>query len=272
MRHIRVSIEIENGNNRDILIALLSEMGYDGFEEEVSRLLTYIAEESYNEHELKTVTEPFGLKFETKVIEPQNWNEVWEAGIQPVVVDGFCTIRAHFHDVAVTTPYCVVITPKMSFGTGHHATTQLMMMGMKDIDFTAKSVLDFGTGTGVLAILAGMLGAADVLAIDNDDWAVDNALENLSRNNGKGIVVERATLGNLAEDKYDIVLANINRHILLQYMSGLYKKLFSGGLLLMSGLLVVDEDIIDKAAIAEGFEVKEVKERNGWISILCIRQ
>lgn len=271
MRHIKVSIEIENGDNRDILIALLSELGYDGFEEESARLLTYVSEDSFNEHELQAITEPFGLVFETEIIEPQNWNEVWEAGIQPVVVDGFCTIRAHFHDVAVNTPYCVVITPKMSFGTGHHATTQLMMMGMKDIDFAAKSVLDFGTGTGVLAILAGMLGATEVMAIDNDDWAVDNALENLARNNGKGIQIERATLGNLAEGRYDIILANINRHILLQYMSGLYKRLNTAGVLLMSGLLVADEEIISGAAIAEGFEVKMVKERNGWISVLCIR-
>ncbi|MCF8450439.1 MAG: 50S ribosomal protein L11 methyltransferase [Taibaiella sp.] len=271
MRHVKVSIEIDNGDSRDILIALLSEMSFDGFEEEPSRLLTYIAEESYNESELKTLTEPFGLKFEIEIIEPQNWNEVWEAGIQPVVVDGFCTIRAHFHDIAVTTPYCVVITPKMSFGTGHHATTQLMMMGMKDIDFVGMSVLDFGTGTGVLAILAGMLGATEVMAIDNDDWAVDNALENLARNNGKGIQIERATLGNLAERKYDIILANINRHILLQYMSGLYKRLNTTGVLLMSGLLVADEEIITDAATAEGFEVEMVRERNGWISVLCIR-
>src|SRR5205814_8599155 len=117
----------------------------------------------------------------------------------------------------VTTPYEIVITPKMSFGTGHHATTRLVMSMMKDIDLQNKTVLDFGTGTGVLAILAEMLGAAKVLAIDNDEWSVENARENIERNNCKNIAIELNTLDNIAQKSFDVILANINRNILLQY-------------------------------------------------------
>jgi ribosomal protein L11 methyltransferase len=160
----------------------------------------------------------------------------------------------------------------MSFGTGHHATTQLMMLGMKDIDFDNKSVLDFGTGTGVLAILAGMLGATDITAIDNDEWSVSNATENMIRNNRERIAVAKASLEDIPKREYHIILANINRHILLQYMGDMYERLFDGGILLMSGLLTDDEQIVTEAAKAAGFEIEQVSARNGWISIRVVKQ
>jgi ribosomal protein L11 methyltransferase len=137
------------------------------------------------------------------------------------------------------------------------------------MDLKAREVLDFGTGTGVLAILAAMLGAIDVTGIDNDEWSVENALENLQRNDREAIAIHQATLDEIPEREYDVILANINRHILLQYMDGLYTRIRKGGQLLMSGLLTEDEPIMLEAAMAAGFAVDKVAHRNGWISILC---
>jgi ribosomal protein L11 methyltransferase len=272
MNHKKITIALANTEMREILIAMLSEAGYEGFEENDNELLAYIGEELFEEEQLQQMLSSFEVGYTTEIVEPRNWNEMWETDIQPVVVDGFCTIRTHFHTIEVATPYDIVITPKMSFGTGHHATTQLMMLGMKDIDFDNKSVLDFGTGTGVLAILAGMLGATDITAIDNDEWSVSNATENMIRNNRERIAVAKASLEDIPQREYHVILANINRHILLQYMSDMYERLFDGGTLLMSGLLTDDEQIVTEAAKAAGFEIEHVSVRNGWISIRVVKQ
>jgi ribosomal protein L11 methyltransferase len=267
MSHIKVTFEIKDGVSADVLIAMLDEIGYNGFEETDHELLAYVADTLFNAEELVSVVSGFDVDYHTEVIAAQNWNALWESNFEPVVVDGLCTIRAHFHDITVSTPYEIVITPKMSFGTGHHATTQLVMMTMKDIDLANKSVLDFGTGTGVLAILAEMLGAKDILAIDNDDWSVENAIENVARNSSKNITIEKGGIDEIAVGKNDIILANINRHILLQYMTDLYNRLNVDGTIVMSGLLVADKDIVVNAAAAVGFRFIESRERNNWISI-----
>lgn len=271
MNHKKITISSDSSDVREILIAVLSEAGYEGFEEHEAVLLAYAAEDVYDEAALQQILSTFGVSYTTEIIEPRNWNQMWETDIQPVIVDDFCTIRTHFHTIEVTTPYDIVITPKMSFGTGHHATTQLMLLGMKDIAFEGKSVLDFGTGTGVLAILAGMLGATDITAIDNDEWSVTNATENMIRNNRERIAVAKASLEDIPKREYHVVLANINRHILLQYMADMYERLFDGGVLLMSGLLTDDEKMVTEAAKKEGFEVEQVSVRNGWISIRAVK-
>lgn len=272
MRHIKISFETAPGDTRDVLIALLADAGYEGFEETDTQVHAYIQEDMHDTAQLAEVLGIYNLQHSSEVIEPRNWNEEWEAGIQPVVVDGFCTIRAHFHSPEIDTPYCVVITPKMSFGTGHHATTQLMMMAMRHISFTGKTVLDFGTGTGLLAILAAMLGADKVTAIDNDEWAVENARENAERNDRTGIAIAQASLEGIAVQEYDVILANINRHILLHYMADMYSMLVSRGILLMSGLLLEDEPVITEAATQAGFSIDAVERLNGWISIKVIKQ
>jgi ribosomal protein L11 methyltransferase len=228
-------------------------------------LLAYIDEAGYNEVELKNITG--NNTYSLKTIPKQNWNAVWEENFQPVTVEDFCIIRADFHDLPITTPYEIIITPKMSFGTGHHATTQLMMIMMKDMDFAGKKVLDFGTGTGVLAILAEKLGAADILGIDNDEWSVENSEENVLRNNCKKITIELNKKDVLPEGTWDIILANINRHILLAYMKELYAKTMVGGIVLMSGLLVADKEIIVNAATTEGLKLFGYQELNGWITL-----
>jgi ribosomal protein L11 methyltransferase len=263
MNYVEVTINNIDEDQQDILVAQLSEAGYEGFVQSSDTLQAYIDEPTYSEVELKDITgDSF---FETKVIPKQNWNEVWESNFEPVIVEDFCTIRADFHDIEATTQYEIIITPKMSFGTGHHATTQLVMMAMRDMDIAGKKVFDFGTGTGVLAIMAEKLGAASVLGIDNDEWSVENAMENLARNNSTKITVEQNDTDLLPAEQFDIILANINRHILLQYMPQLATVTVKDGIVLMSGLLTSDKDIIEKAASAAGLELFGYQELNNWI-------
>ncbi len=268
MQHRKITFTINDTAEGEMLMALLAGAGYDGFEEKENELLAYIDDKQYSEDELRELL-PAGIgSFTTEVVPAQNWNALWESNFEPVIVQDFCTIRAHFHDITITTPYVINITPKMSFGTGHHATTQQVMMLMKDVSFTGASVLDFGTGTGVLAILAEMLGAQHVLAIDNDEWSVENARENVQQNNCRNIVVEQGSLENAPGGAtYDIILANINRNILLQYMNMLYARLNAGGMILMSGLLVEDRDTMLAAAAQAGFTHRKDTELNNWIAL-----
>ncbi|MBL7718091.1 MAG: 50S ribosomal protein L11 methyltransferase [Flavipsychrobacter sp.] len=267
MHYQQVTISVEAQEQKDILIALLEHIGYEGFEEQPTGLVAFIPEEEYSEASLAEVLTPFGVEFSLQRVEQQNWNAQWESNFSPVIVEGFCTVRAGFHDMEVTTPYEIVITPKMSFGTGHHATTRLMMQRMGAMEFAGKKVLDFGTGTGILAILAHMLGATDIEAIDNDEWSYENSVENVTGNNAAEIKVKLGSL-DAAEGTYDIILANINRHILLHYMSDLYDKLNPTGTVLMSGILTEDLDIIENAAEQAGFILAAREESNNWLCLL----
>ncbi|MCD6010818.1 MAG: hypothetical protein K0Q79_680 [Flavipsychrobacter sp.] len=268
MQYVKLTFAITGEEQSGILIAMLTEIGYDGFEEAGDTLIAYIAQPNFHEEELQLVTGQLGANYATEIIQEQNWNALWESNFPPVIVEGLCTIRADFHDIKVTTPYDIRITPKMSFGTGHHATTQLMMQLMQQQDMENTSVLDFGTGTGVLAILAEMMGATNILAIDNDDWCVENASENLERNNCRHIRVEKGSLEVAGNDKFQVILANINRHILLQYMQALYDKLGNNGVILMSGLLREDRDIIVNAAETVKFGFEKIKEQGNWIALV----
>ncbi|MFZ4057503.1 MAG: 50S ribosomal protein L11 methyltransferase, partial [Ferruginibacter sp.] len=174
----------------DQLIALLSNQGFEGFEEEEGTLLAFIAIDKFDENLFhETIAHFPQLSYTQTEIEQVNWNQQWEQGFQPVQVGSFAAVRAHFHAAIPEVKYDIVITPKMSFGTGHHPTTYLMMQQMESIDFKNKSVFDFGTGTGVLAILAEKLGAASVLAIDNDEWSINNSKENVAMNHCSAITL-----------------------------------------------------------------------------------
>jgi ribosomal protein L11 methyltransferase len=212
--------------------------------------------------------EEMGYAFTENRIQPQNWNAAWEAGFSPVIVPGFCTVRADFHEPVNDTPYEIVITPKMSFGTGHHATTRLMMAAMRGMDFNAKRVLDFGTGTGILAILASKLGAREITAIDNDEWSVENSLENVAANGAQNISVLNGSL-EITEGvpPFTIILANINRHILLQYLQQMKAIIVDGGELLLSGILQEDEQIITQAALNVGFRRAAISTEGDWIAL-----
>lgn len=251
---------------RDLLIAELAEMGYEGFEEQEDRVKAYLPEIDFNDERLNILLNKHSLSCSKSIIKSQNWNELWESNFEPVQVDDFVGIRADFHHPFKGVEHEIVITPKMSFGTGHHATTHMVMKLMRGINFAGKTVFDFGTGTGILAILAEKLGAVKVVAVDNDDWCIDNSLENISINHCKHIDIHK--VDKMDDDKrYDIILANINRNIIIGNLPALGKSLAENGQLILSGLLKEDKkDIID-ACNKIGLKHTMTIERQGWIAL-----
>ncbi len=259
---------------KDILIARLSEAGFEGFEEEertpaggMGTLHAYIPEDRFDAVVLEGLLSPWGLTAQQTRIAERNWNEEWEKNFEPVVVDGFCGIRAFFHPPATGVEYDLVITPKMSFGTGHHATTYMMISAMRRLGFNDQAVLDFGTGTGVLAILAEKLGASNVLAIDHDDWCIENAKENIRENGCSHIVIEKMEVmprNNL----FSIILANINKNIILDQMDAMGQQLRPGGVILLSGLLQQDIEDIEKKAARIELTISDRMTKNNW---LCLK-
>lgn len=255
-----------------MLIAELSMIGFDGFEEGENNLKAFIPSDNMDEDAVKEIAAKNNVTFVQSVIEEANWNAVWESNFQPVIVDDFVqgtpwvAIRADFHEPIKEVEYEIVITPKMSFGTGHHATTYMMVQQMRTIDFAGKTVFDFGTGTGVLAILAEKLGAAKVFAVDNDDWSITNAEENRQRNNCSRIILEKADDAKTGE-QYDIILANINKNVILDNFSSLVRQLTPKANLLLSGLLQEDEaDILAEAGKYPLILNGKTTDR-GWISL-----
>jgi ribosomal protein L11 methyltransferase len=254
-------------DKQEILIALLSEQGFEGFEEGTNYLSAFIPAEQWDEKAVTELTTRYGVTYTTESIAQKNWNEEWERNFEPVVVQDFCAVRAHFHQPISNVQYEIIITPKMSFGTGHHATTYMMIEFMKEIDFTGKSVLDFGTGTGILAVLAEKTGAKTILAIDNDDWSVENAAENISVNKATKIVLEKAD--NIEHTgSFSIILANINKHVLLANMGAVKQHLKPGGVVIMSGLLAGDRADIEACAVHNGLKIVDEKHQHTWISLL----
>ncbi|HEU0110310.1 MAG TPA: 50S ribosomal protein L11 methyltransferase [Flavisolibacter sp.] len=263
MNSIQISIKA-NEQEQELLISQLSDLDAIGFEQIEDRLIAYFPANDFNSYEVTRILNNY--EFVSKELKEQNWNEVWEHNFQPVAVQSFCGIRADFHKPFTGIEHEIIITPKMSFGTGHHATTYMMIDQMKDLDFKNKSVFDFGTGTGILSILAEKLGAREVVAIDVDEWSIENTNENIEKNNCKRIVVSLSS--KLPSQKFEIVLANINRNVILDYIKDLKKILKPGAHLLLSGLLTSDETIIIEACKTNDLELLKKTERNNWISLL----
>ncbi len=271
MNHIQVTFFEKDEARREALIAALqmTDMDFEGFEETAGSLIAYIEESQFDAKGIAALAAEQGLEFETDALAERNWNAEWESNFEPVVIDGFCSVRADFHPAPQDVLYDIVITPKMSFGTGHHATTALMMTIMRELDFKGRTVLDFGTGTGILAILAELLGAEQILGIDNDIWSYENAVENCSRNNTRNVVIQQAVLDDLDSTlQYDIILANINRHILLHYMAQMATLLTGGKLLLLSGILTEDVTMIQESAVACGFSYLKHMTHKNWVCML----
>lgn len=266
-QYLKLNIPCTDTSLRDILIALLPDMGLEGIEETEEGILAYAEENKVDREGLELTLKGMGLDHSSSVLQEENWNASWESNFEPVVIPGKILIRADFHPELEGFDHTILITPKMSFGTGHHSTTRMMMEEMLEIDMRGKRVLDFGTGTGVLAILSSMLGASEVKAIDNDDWSIMNAVENIERNGRKNIKVELAD--NLeTESLADIILANINKHILLQHAAEMRKVLHPDGILLISGLLSEDyDDIVGVFSPLFGIVISKREEKN-WISLL----
>lgn len=265
--YIQVTINNINTEQSEIMIAMLADIGFEGFEEREWFLSAFINEKDFNETIFKDVLEPHQLSFSKELIAEKNWNEEWEKNFDPVMVDDFCAVRAGFHQPIITVQHEIIITPKMSFGTGHHATTYMMIKSMQGIDFKNKSVLDFGTGTGILAILAEKLGAKNILAIDNDEWSITNAKENIEINNCPAITTElRDNVNNLPS--FDIVLANINRNVLMETMESVSSIVSAAGIVLISGFYEEDVEMLEKQA--SKFKLSSISSltRNRWSSLL----
>jgi len=266
MNYTKISFSVADQNTKDTLMALLSDTAFEGFEETAEGLNVYIEKPSLDMDEINAVSNQLNVSYTTEEIAKRNWNEEWEKNFEPVIINGFCSVRADFHPKPENVEYDIVITPKMSFGTGHHATTASMMTFMKELDFKGKHVFDFGTGTGILAILAEQLGAAAVLGIDNDEWSIENAKENCDRNNATKVDIQISPIESLEKAaQFDIILANINRHILLQYMDDMFALLKAGGTLLLSGILPEDISMIMESATTTGFKYEKEMIENNWV-------
>jgi len=253
----------------DILIAELGEVGFESFVENETGLLAYILKSDWREDILDglfILQQPgFEISWTQKEIQQQNWNAEWERNFHPITVGDRCMVRAPFHPVAEV-EYDIVIEPKMSFGTGHHETTHMMLQHILDMDVQGKSVLDMGCGTGVLAILAKKKGAGPVDAIDIDEWCYLNTQENIERNDCESIKAFQGDSSLLKGKKYNVILANINRNILMEDIPVYVECLTSGGTLLLSGFYLEDLDAISSKCAAYGLQFEKNLEKNNWIS------
>jgi ribosomal protein L11 methyltransferase len=267
--YLRISIPLQSTEQADILIAQLSEIDYEGFEEEDNNLFAFISEEKFNQIELQEIILSHSLSFSKEIIEQRNWNEEWEKDFDPVIVGDFCAIRASFHLPVINVKNEIIITPKMSFGTGHHATTYLMIQAMEQIDFINKSVFDFGTGTGVLSILAEKLGAKNIHAIDIDDWSINNAKENISENHCSNISIEKDDQIPSTK-KFDIIVANINKNVILPNLAIMQQQLTSQGVLLLSGLLEQDYEDLQQEARKSNLNIVDKLSMENWICLKLI--
>ncbi len=257
---------------REVLTAYLAEIGFESFVDLDSGLAAFIQQNSFSESDLNSVLEDVSsfckTDYELITHQKQNWNAQWENSFSPVEVDSEVRIRAPFHEPSSEFKHDIIIEPKMSFGTGHHETTKTILRVMTEIDFSQKSVLDMGCGTGVLAIYAEKLGAKNLVAIDIEDWAYENTLENIQVNSCQAI---EARLGGKEQikhtDKFDVVIANINRNILLEDMHAYADSMNPNGTLLLSGFYNVDEQILLKKASEFGLQKTGAYIENNWMAI-----
>lgn len=254
----------------EILIAELGYSGFESFVETESGVTAYIQKEEWNASILEDVqilsSNEFEISFTFNEIEQINWNKEWEKNFNPIVVDDMCSVRAPFHEKP-NTKFDIIIEPKMSFGTGHHETTHMMIQHILKNDVANKSVLDMGCGTGVLAILAEMKGAKPIDAVDYDNWCYLNSIENVERNNCNHITVIEGDASVLKNKKYDIIIANINRNILLQDMETYASCLNKKGTLFLSGFYNDDIPVIKAACHANNLELQLQLERNNWVAL-----
>ena len=263
-----------NEPGTEILIAELGEAGFESFVENEDGVEAFIQKTDWNAHILDDIyvlnSKEFEISYEMKEIEQTNWNIEWEKNFNQIEVDGLVSIRAPFHENP-NLKYDIVIEPKMSFGTGHHETTHMMVQHLLDLDVAGKKVLDMGCGTGILAIFAEMKGANPIDAIDIDNWCYQNSLENIERNNCKNITVFEGDASLLKNKKYDVIIANINRNILMNDMHVYANCLNSNGVILLSGFYKEDIPVIDAEVSKYGLKLNKQIERNNWVSLKYVK-
>lgn len=274
MDYKEISFKIDNASlEMEILMAQLAEIGFDSFMESDDGFLAYIPCSDFYETQLIELVDSSQSKLEysLKTIKDQNWNEVWESNYDPVNIKDQVYIRAPFHNTNPDVKYEIVVDPKMSFGTAHHETTSLMMELMLDEDITGKKVLDMGCGTGILAIFSELKGATKIEAIDFDEWAYNNSLENVVKNNCKKISVQLGNANVIKAVEFDYILANINRNVLLNDMSVYATHLVEKGILLLSGFYTEDVEIIESAANENNLSLNYILVKNNWVAAKFIK-
>jgi ribosomal protein L11 methyltransferase len=275
MDYIEVKFACTPNNDivNSVLSATIAEIGFESFIEDENGTIAYIQGEVFNEEKLNEIIHDLPVEAEItytyKTIEGRNWNEEWEKNyFQPLIIDDKCIIQSTFHNVPATYEYNIFMDPKMAFGTGHHQTTELMIREiLKDDGFNGKSVLDMGTGTAILAILASMRGADPITAIDIDEWAYNNAIENLALNKVDNVTVKIGGADLLGDRTFDIVLANINRNILLNDIHTYASVLNSGGYLYMSGFYIEDINAITDECKKYGLTFQYNTEKDRWVAV-----
>ncbi len=254
-----------------ILIADLADIGFESFLEESDGFRAYIPEADYNENRVKALfqdhTGPDSVSYEKNLMGGRNWNAVWESNFSPVNISGRILIRAPFHKSDPDIEHDIIIEPKMSFGTGHHETTVLVAEWLLETAIEGKKVLDMGCGTGILAILAARMGASSVTAIDNYLYAWENTTENAERNGISGMLVLHGDAGLLGDESYDLIIANINRNVLLEDMGAYNRVLEKGGIMFLSGFLSSDRDLISEEAYRQGLAMAGSKQKGDWLSL-----
>ncbi len=254
-------------SNDEILLALLSVLPFASFEELEEGMIAYIAQSELTEdtkNEIHRICTERDVTYNAKLIPYQNWNAQWEASFQPVEINSFCRVRADFHERIDGYTHDIIINPKMAFGTGHHETTWMMIDAMSRMDMSDKIVFDYGAGTGVLAIVAEKMGATSIDALDIEIESYENTIENAKINKCSKIKSLHGTVSIIKNAKYDIILANINRYVLLTTVTKLKQLFESDGILLLSGILAQDIDLVTECYKKAGFSVQNIAERGNW--------
>jgi len=257
----------------EILMAEVAEAGFDSFLETEKGFEAYVENEKFDQQQLAYLREKYThvnpLLFHQDKIQKQNWNEEWEQNLQPILVDEKCLIRAEFHKIERKYLYEIIITPKMSFGTGHHQTTYLMIKNQMDIDHHHKRVMDAGCGTAILSIMASKLGAREVEAFDIDEWSAINGKENIDNNRCENIHLQQGKISDLnLTGTFDIILANINKNVLLDELEYYSRYLSRGGVLLLSGFYTRDRDDLKAKSATVRLREKRRDERETWAALL----
>lgn len=279
MDYLEIKIFINSANfaeTSEIIMAMLGEQPFESFDEIENGIRGFIPEDKFNESEVSTAINglsDFGVTgFEVLKIQDQNWNKTWESNYSSVLIGERCFVRAPFHEARPDVEFEIVIEPKMSFGTAHHETTDMMLQFVLETDWKNMEVLDMGCGTGVLAILASKMGAKKVTAIDYDNWAYENSLENIERNNIKNVRVYLGGKELIENSTFDIVLANINRNILLDQIQHYSNAIRTGGKLFLSGFYENDVEVLTLEAANYGFLCKQMKTKNHWVALMLEKQ
>lgn len=265
--YLKLSIDCPD-DLTEIIMAELEMEEIEVFEETATGTACYIKQDNFTLELSDLISEKLALrnlKYIVEEVPDQNWNEAWESNFQPVSVEHFAGVRASFHPENKEVKYDLVINPKMAFGTGHHETTWLVMEMMKDLRVSGKKVLDFGCGTGILGILALKMGADSVIGNDISEEAIINTIENCTLNEVKPIDVRKGGIEVIPEFGFDIILANITRNVIVDSLAILYSKLVNGGILITSGYLKQDQEMIEKSLIDEGFKIVKFSEKGNWL-------